>query len=90
MISMVFILSSFSVQAQEGIWNDIRETESIKATPAPRVTIPSKFRLMELDMVNLDKMLSQSPDRNKDASKFLEIELPMPNGTVQQLSLIHI
>jgi len=94
MISLIVILSFSTVQAQVGVWSNVKETASIKAKPAPRLTTPSKFRLMKLDMGLLDQTLAKSPDRNKDASKFAEIELPMPNGKfqkfkIQEASIMH-
>lgn len=92
----LFIFLSSPLNAQNDIWQDIRSESIVAKSTDKRVTKPTAFRAISMDFVRIKKLLKQAPDRftKTDQDAYLEIYLPMPDGTearfkIEEASIMH-
>ncbi|MBK9105719.1 MAG: T9SS type A sorting domain-containing protein [Saprospiraceae bacterium] len=89
----VFLLISFqsmlfSQKVGLGLWSDIRENEIRNSQN--RQIIPDRYRTIKLDLIAMQKSLSRSPMEFEEGSldKAILIDLPMPDGNVEQFLMV--
>ncbi|AFH49003.1 Hypothetical protein IALB_1293 [Ignavibacterium album JCM 16511] len=73
---------------QENLWTDKPETEIVLA--GERVIIPQAYRTISLNRDALMYLLSQAPMETPNfiADRAIQIELPMPDGSMQKFAFV--
>jgi len=84
----LLIFTSFPVLAQENLWTDVQETEI--SFSGERIIIPESYRTLKLNKSSLEQLLSLAPMENTNflAQEFISIQLPMPDGTMQEFKFV--
>ena len=86
---VVLLFSGSALFAQNGLWSDAPET-NMRNTGEPRVIVPSKYRTLTLDTLQLKQVLKSAPMEFTAAAKSnpLIISLPMPDGSFSKFSIV--
>lgn len=86
-LSLQLFFSS-GIFPQENLWTDKQETEIVPA--GERVIIPHTYRTVTLNRSLLTNLLNQAPMEvpNFISQETIEIELPMPDGSMQKFAFV--
>lgn len=86
-LSLQLFFSS-GIFPQENLWTDKQETENVPA--GERVIIPHTYRTVTLNRSLLTNLLNQAPMEvpNFISQETIEIELPMPDGSMQKFAFV--
>lgn len=84
-ISFTFLIFNFSFA--QNFWSDVDESKLSKTSN--RITVPDKYRTVELDFTSLKNFLIKSPnEQTRIASKSNHfLTLPMPDNTMQRFAV---
>uniref|UniRef100_UPI0026F26660 reprolysin-like metallopeptidase n=1 Tax=Ignavibacterium album TaxID=591197 RepID=UPI0026F26660 len=87
LLSLQLFFSS-GIFPQENLWTDKQETEIVPA--GERVIIPHTYRTVTLNRSLLTNLLNQAPMEvpNFISQETIEIELPMPDGSMQKFAFV--
>jgi len=87
--TVLFLLSFSQIQAQDKTWKDVPEA-SAKSSQFPRVIIPKRYRVLELDTLQLLNKLKSAPFEFTAAATFnpVVIGIPMPDGKMMHFNIV--
>ena len=83
LLNLILFCSGFAIaQSNIALWNDVSESELTFDSPIEMVSLPTKYRLMSLDLPKMKVSLKKAPqeDFNQKESDLMQITLPLPDG----------
>jgi len=86
--TLLFSLSYLFVSVlfgQTTFWQDANPSNM--RNQEERWIIPQKYRTLQLDKPNFEKLLKRAPNHNSRTSTALTIAIPLPNGTAQRFAI---
>lgn len=82
----LLITVCFQALGQTSLWTEIVDP-AFRNSSNERLISPENYRLFHLDLVALESILNQAPDRLNPSDNRATIALPMPDGNFQQFAI---
>lgn len=88
-VALAVVAVAVGAQAEPGVWRDVEPGE-VSPGSAPRTIAPVSYRLVALDLDELQQLLGQAPREGWVTADVLTVELPlpMPDGTTQRFQVV--
>ena len=83
------LVASFSTAQDNFFWSDVNENAITLPQNSERTNIPQAYHLVKLELSTLKAYLANAPMQHTNASRNnpLYIELPMPDGSLEQFAI---
>ncbi|HFA51547.1 MAG TPA: hypothetical protein ENJ95_21235, partial [Bacteroidetes bacterium] len=88
-LSLLFVISLFSQNSQNGIWRSAKEVAFAKKNAERRI-VPDKYKTFSLDLSALSEILKEAPLRFTEGakSKAPTLPVPLPTGLFQDFEIM--
>ncbi len=85
-LSYLFVFALYGQTNTAIFWQDANPS-TMRNQTANRWITPQKYRTLQLDKPNFEKLLRRAPNQNSRTSTPLNIAIPLPNGTAQRFAI---
>src|SRR5262245_6464886 len=83
LLTLAITALSFSASAQDKLWADVQQESTRSYTDTRSATLPSHFRMLQLNTSVLAQLQKQAPMRNpsgKSVPSTVRFDIPLPEG----------